>query len=249
VFRYRPLAARLGDDQPVYTIPARGLIAGQEPHLTLHEMADDYVSYIRSVRPHGPYILGGFCIGGNIALEVARRLRAAGEEVPLVFPVWSSADEPVVRSSLDDETMLMIHALAGGVNVLETVDLDELRSMSTDERLVAVINASAREERLRPDTADLEQARTYLRVFKANAQAVGYWQHEPYDGDVVLLQPVEDPAITVGDDYGWRAVVSGRFAIAPIPGTRFTSVYEPLVSDMAAQIRKWMDDGFSDDTK
>ena len=34
-----------------------------------------------------------------------------------------------------------------------------------------------------------------------------------------------------------------------VPGTRFTSVYEPLVSDMAAQIRKWMDDGFSDDTK
>ena len=194
MFRYRPLAARLGDDQPVYTIPARGLIPGQEPHETLDEMADDYVRYIRSVRPHGPYVLGGFCIGGNIAMEVARRLLAEGEEVPLVFPVWSSADEPVVRSSLDDETMLMIHALAGGVNVLETVDLDELRSMSTDERLVAVINASAREERLRPDTADLEQARRYLRVFKANAHAVGYYQHEPYPGDVVLLQPVNDPA-------------------------------------------------------
>ena len=249
VFRYRPLAARLGEDQPVYTIPARGLIPGQEPHTTLTEMADDYVRYIRSVRPHGPYVLGGFCIGGNIALEVARRLRADGEDVPVVFPVWSSADEPVVRSSLEDETMLMIHALAGGVNVLETVDLDELRDMSTDERLVAVINASAREERLRPDTADLEQARRYLAVFKANAQAVGYWKHEPYDGDVVLLQPVDDPEITPGDDHGWRSVVSGRFAVAPISGTRFTSVYEPMVGVMAAQMRKWMDDGFSDDAQ
>ena len=247
VFRYRPLAARLGDDQPVYTIPARGLAPGEEPHHTLAEMADDYAGYIRSVRPHGPYVLGGFCIGGNIAMEVARRLRADGEEVPVVFAVWSSADEPVVRSSVEDETMLMIHALAGGVNVLETVDLDELRALDTDERLVAVVRAAAREERLRPDTADLEQARRYLRVFKANAQALGFYRHQPYDGDLVLLQPVEDPEITPGDDYGWRRVVSGRFAIAPIPGTRFTSIYEPLVSDMAAQMRRWMDRGFTDD--
>jgi thioesterase domain-containing protein/acyl carrier protein len=246
VFRYRPLAAKLGDDQPVYTIPARGLVPGEDPHETLEQMVEDYARCIREVRRHGPYFLGGFCIGGNIALEVARRLRAEGEEVPVVFPVWSSADEPVVRSSLEDETMLMIHALAGGVNVLETVDLDELRGLSTDERLVAVISAAARERRLRPDTADLEQARRYLRVFRANAHAVGYYTHEPYDGDVVLLQPAEDPAITPGDDFGWRKVVAGRFAIAPIPGTRFTSVYEPLVADMATQMRRWMDHGFAD---
>jgi thioesterase domain-containing protein/acyl carrier protein len=247
VFRYRPLAARLGEDQPVYTIPARGLVPGSDPHEGLDEMADDYVSYIRSVRPHGPYVLGGFCIGGNIALEVARRLRAAGESVPLVFPVWSSADEPVVRSSLNDETMLMIHALAGGVNILKTVDLDELRGLSTEERLIAVINAAAREERLRPDTVDAEQARRYVRVFKANANAVGYHKHEPYDGNVVLLQPVDDPEITPGDDFGWRSVVTGNFAIAPLPGTRFTCVYEPLVAEMAAQIRRWMDHGFPAD--
>ncbi len=247
VFRYRPLAARLGDDQPVYTIPARGLLLGEEPYETLEQMVDDYTRCIREIRPHGPYILGGFCIGGNIALELARRLRADGEEVPVVFPVWSSADEPVVRSSLEDETMLMIHALAGGVNVLETVDLDKLRGLSTDERLVAVVRAAAREQRLRPDTADLEQARRYLRVFRANAHAVGYYRHEPYDGDVVLLQPTEDPEITPGDDYGWRKVAAGRFAIAPIRGTRITSAYEPLVDDMAAQIRRWMDHGFADE--
>jgi len=247
VFRYRPLAARLGDDQPVYTIPARGLVPGEDPHETLEQMVEDYTRSIREIRRHGPYFLAGFCIGGNIVLEIARKLRAEGEEVPLVFPVWSSADEPVVRSSLEDETMLMIHALAGGVNVLETVDLDELRGLNTDERLVAVISASARESRLRPDTADLEQARRYLRVFQANAHAVGYHKHEPYDGDVVLLQPAEDPAITPGDDFGWRNVVAGRFAIAPIPGTRFTSVYEPLVADMATQMRRWMDHGFADE--
>jgi thioesterase domain-containing protein len=246
VFRYRPLAARLGADQPVYTIPARGLAPGEIPHDSLDSMVTDYVRFVREVRPHGPYILGGFCIGGNIAMEVARRLRSEGEQVPLVVPVWSSINEPVVMSSLEDETMLMIHALAGGVNVLETVDLDQLRALSTEERLVAVIQASAREERLRPDTADLEQARRYLDVFKANAHAVGHYKHEPYDGDVLYLQPVDDPEVDFGDDGGWREIVTGRFALAPVPGTRFTTIYEPLVGEMANQIRRWMDNGFED---
>jgi hypothetical protein len=42
-------------------------------------------------------------------------------------------------------------------------------------------------------------------------------------------------------------VVTGRFAIGAIPGTRFTSVYEPLVAGMAAQIRRWTDHGFAAD--
>jgi thioesterase domain-containing protein len=114
VFRYLPLARRLGDDQPVYAIAARGLADGEEPLGTLAEMVADYVAHIREVAPKGPYVLGGFCIGGNIALELARCLRAMGEEVPLVVLFFSGAAEPVVTSSPEDDTALMLHALAGG---------------------------------------------------------------------------------------------------------------------------------------
>jgi thioesterase domain-containing protein len=238
VFRYQPLSARLGEDQPVYTIPALGLAPGEEPHTSLDAMADDYADYVRSVQPHGPYVLGGFCIGGNIALEVARRLRAAGEEVPVVFPIWSSADEPVVRSSLEDDSMLLIHALAGGQL---GIDVAELHGLDPDEQLLAVINAAAAQDRLRPDTASIEQARRFVRVFRANAHSVGHYTHAPYDGDVVLLLPADDPAVRPGDDLGWRNVVTGRFQIGEIPGTRFTCVYEPLVAHLATDLRSWTD--------
>lgn len=39
---------------------------------------------MREVRPRGPYLLGGLCVGGAIAIEMARRLDAAGERVALV---------------------------------------------------------------------------------------------------------------------------------------------------------------------
>ncbi len=241
VFRYLPLARRLGSDQPVYALAARGLAPGEEPHHTLDEMVDDYVHHIRATHRHGPYILGGFCIGGNIALETARRLREQGEPVPLVVLFYSDADEPVVASTLEDDTALMMHALAGGP--LDT-DLDALSQLDPEERLLAVIDAATQEDRLPPDVADLEQIRRFLRVFRANAHAVGHYRHETYDGDVGLWAPAG--AGTTGD-LGWGKVVTGRLAIAPIPGERFHILYEPLVADAATKLRDWFDHGIADD--
>ncbi len=53
--------------------------------VTIEEMAADYVQQIRQCMRSGPYYLAGYSIGGLIAIEAARQLRAAGEEVPLLF--------------------------------------------------------------------------------------------------------------------------------------------------------------------
>ncbi|MFI6478622.1 amino acid adenylation domain-containing protein [Nonomuraea sp. NPDC050663] len=238
VFRYLPLSRRLGADQPVYTVQAAGLAPGESPHTTLDEMVDDYTAHIRKVRPHGPYILGGYCIGGNIALETARRLRALGEQVPLVVLFYSDADEPVIRASLEDDSVLLMHALAGG-NV--RMDLDELHRMRPDERLLAVIDAAARSDTLQPDAADLNQARRFLSVFRANAHAVGHYRHEPYDGDVLLFSPTSQDVPP--DDMGWRKVITGSLRISPIHGERFTVMYEPRVALAADELRSTIDHG------
>jgi thioesterase domain-containing protein len=241
VFRYLPLARRLGSDQPVYALTARGLAPGEDPHDSLEAMVGDYVDHIRAMHPHGPYVLGGFCIGGNIALETARRLRQQGEPVPLVVLFYSNADEPVVASTLEDDTALMMHALAGGP--LDT-DLDALARLDPEERLLAIVDAAAREDRMPAETADLEQVRRFLRVFRANAHAVGHYRHAPYDGDVGLWAPTS-PTSPHGAplDLGWGKVVTGRLAIAPITGERVHILYEPLVAEAATKLRDWMDHG------
>ncbi|MFI6290877.1 amino acid adenylation domain-containing protein [Nonomuraea sp. NPDC050790] len=240
VFRYLPLTRHLGSDQPVYAIQAAGLAPGEEPHATLAEMVDDYTAHLLKVRPHGPYVLGGYCIGGNIALETARRLREMGEQVPLVVLFYSDADEPVLRASLEDDAVLLTHALAGGK---VQVDLDDLHRMSPDERLLAVIDAAARSDTLQPDTADLRQARRFVEVFRANAHAVGHYRHDPYDGDVLLFSPAAEGVPP--DDMGWSDVVTGRLRISPIHGERFTVMYEPRVALAAAELRSSIDHGLT----
>jgi thioesterase domain-containing protein len=47
-------------------------------------MAAHHVDRIRSVQPHGPYLVGGMCAGGVLAFEIARQLQAEGEPVAMV---------------------------------------------------------------------------------------------------------------------------------------------------------------------
>jgi thioesterase domain-containing protein len=84
VLFYHDLADALGDDQPVYAFQAAGLYGGQRPQRTVHEMAASYLEQLLQARPQGPYVLGGYCFGGMVAFEMARRLRLQGAEVPLV---------------------------------------------------------------------------------------------------------------------------------------------------------------------
>lgn len=70
----------LGTEQPLYALQARGLDGKQEPHRTVEAMAAEYVAAIKTVQPHGPYFLGGFCAGCYIALEMIRLLYREGEK-------------------------------------------------------------------------------------------------------------------------------------------------------------------------
>ncbi|HEU0053268.1 MAG TPA: condensation domain-containing protein, partial [Longimicrobium sp.] len=88
IFRYRPLAARLG--RPVYGVQAQGVNDGMEPLRSVDAMAERYVEEIRRAFPGGPYHVVGWSAGGTIAVEVAHRLRAAGETVGLVGMLDSS---------------------------------------------------------------------------------------------------------------------------------------------------------------
>jgi acyl-coenzyme A synthetase/AMP-(fatty) acid ligase/thioesterase domain-containing protein/acyl carrier protein len=71
-------------DCPVYGLQAKGLDGRAEPNRGIADMAEYYLAAIRGKQPHGPYRLSGYSSGGLIALEMAQRLRAQGEEIALL---------------------------------------------------------------------------------------------------------------------------------------------------------------------
>ena len=87
------LARRLGPQVPFYALVPKRIDLTQ-PVPSIEELAAFYVGEIRKISPSGPYLLGGFCIGGIIAYEVARQLREQGQEISLLALVDSLSAYP-----------------------------------------------------------------------------------------------------------------------------------------------------------
>jgi amino acid adenylation domain-containing protein len=71
-------------DQPVFGFKPRWIDGGND-YTSVEEMVRKFVAELRMVQPKGPYFLGGHCVGGIAALEVARALIREGEQVKLVI--------------------------------------------------------------------------------------------------------------------------------------------------------------------
>ena len=93
---YRELAKRLEGRCSSYGVFAprevEALAPVSSPH-AVEDLARDYVAIIRRQDPVGPYRLLGFSFAGLVAYEVARQLRAAGAEVPVLVLVDSTLPE------------------------------------------------------------------------------------------------------------------------------------------------------------
>ncbi|WP_263303359.1 amino acid adenylation domain-containing protein [Streptomyces sp. 135] len=103
---YTALLPHLAPDRPVYALQTPALSAAGEggpaqlPD-SVAELADQYLTRIRTVRPRGPYLLLGTSFGGPVAHEMAVRLRASGEEVALLAVVDAMPKPPeAVRTPL-----------------------------------------------------------------------------------------------------------------------------------------------------
>jgi thioesterase domain-containing protein len=88
----------LGPDQPVYTLGHQSEDGKRARYQTVEAIASHCVSEMRAIQPKGPYYIGGFCLGGLIAVEIARQLRSTGENVALLFALEPDAFKNCSRS-------------------------------------------------------------------------------------------------------------------------------------------------------
>ncbi len=133
VLCYHKLAHHLSPDQPFYGIEAIGL-GGQEPPLNhMSTMAARYITAIQQVQPEGPYRLGGWCIGGLIAYEMAQQLSAQGHIVELLalFDTAVQVRNPFPDVSLQDKRAQLIMAISTLAQIFGvTFDMTGIEHMS-----------------------------------------------------------------------------------------------------------------------
>ncbi|OIN46673.1 non-ribosomal peptide synthetase [Pseudomonas azotoformans] len=78
---YKAIGLALREDMPVQGVVCRALLDPQNQVPTWDAMVSDYAEQILASQPEGPYYLGGWSLGGNLALQVAAYLEAQGGAV------------------------------------------------------------------------------------------------------------------------------------------------------------------------
>jgi|GEM_PF-2498874 len=243
VLNLRHLARLADPGRDFYGIQAQGLDGSAPPHQTLVEAATKYVEELREVQPHGPYHLGGFCVGGVVALEMARLLKESGEEVePLVL---LDSHLPEQRGTLSMRDRLQIQ--------LERLRSEQFGYVQAWAR--GKYNYESRRLKkglgLLPDESDPTQYRSQL-VRDAIDHGMRTYEPRYYDGDVVLFRPplaphhhlTGDRKVNVRrffllEDNGWRRVVRNLRVVelASPPGDHDGFVLEPHVRDLARRLK------------
>ena len=109
VVEYQALARHLAPDHPVYALRFPRIADGRPVPWRIPELADHYAAQIAATQPRGRLVLAGNCMGGLLALETARRLRAAGAD-----PAPPVLIDTAFPSGLARRALLHAAALARG---------------------------------------------------------------------------------------------------------------------------------------
>lgn len=95
---YADLARQLDERVTVVGITDPGL-AGAPVATDLGDVAHTYVELLRRLRPRGPYLLGGWSMGGSLSQEIACVLHEQGEHVALL--VLLDSNDPTYITAIE----------------------------------------------------------------------------------------------------------------------------------------------------
>jgi phthiocerol/phenolphthiocerol synthesis type-I polyketide synthase E len=247
VLIYRDLARRLGPDQPFYGLQALGLDGTCPPLTRIEDMAALYAKEIRRIQPYGPYFLGGYCMGGTVAFEVAQQIQAQGERVALLalldtmdwsrIPVpsaWGKSYQAIERIGFHAANFFRLDRegktqfLRGKAKALRS-RIPVWRGM-----LLAKLSRKAPMEK--------SESLALARVWQTNDRACLEYVPRPYAGTVTDFRPSKQYRVLDKPGAKWDRLAKEGQEIVVLPTYPAGMLVEPFVKHLAAALEKSIDD-------
>ncbi len=199
VIGYAELLAAMAPGRPIYAFQSIGLSDPSLAHSTVEAMAAHYVEVMRRLVPEGPFHLGGWCFGGNVALEMACQLHDAGDTV----------DNVILLESYPRRAPNLIEKLRKAKIILK---------MGHAGLKLATHAAKARLRRAPSDEAEQAEAVHQLSlasgpfkhrraVYEANVSAIEANRTRDYSGRLTLIKSAHSRTGLRDPDYGWSSLV------------------------------------------
>lgn len=211
------IARVLGPERPFYGLEPFSVIGEHVHDFTVEELAAKYIAEVKKIQPAGPYHLGGHCFGGVVAFEMARQLRAQGEDVPLLALIDTFIP--------GEESNFPIRPLRRTRFWILDKYLGDLLWRSPKQKLAYIrylIYCIKLERRARingPCSID----NRWPALEAANRHAYDFYVPKTYSGRIILFWG-SDHAIRSFHDrrLGWSEIAEGGLQVFVVPGAERT---------------------------
>ncbi len=233
---YRELAKLLGS-RPLFAIRSHGLHGDEELPASVEAMAAAYREAIRSVQPSGPYLLGGWSLGGLVAYEVAQQALAVGEAVSRLV---------LLDTTIPENASYLVPA-KDQVNVgLEygiELSLDQLGELTPEEQLPFLWEHAKKlgviDEKSPPEVIE-KSLRELQGLFHHHVSVSRDYRMRPIEADILLFRPQEVPfELQVSEDRGWGALAK-TVDVKFVPGHHHSMVQSPNIEVLARELDEFL---------
>jgi thioesterase domain-containing protein len=247
VLLYRELAHYLGPNQPVYGLQSQGLDGRIPLQHDFETMAKNYVKEIKTVQPEGPYLLGGYCLGGTIAFEMAQQLHKQGEETALLA-MFETYNIQIIPDSLPFY-YYWYHAFQNVAfhmkNVLRINSKNRLvflkQKMGVEWSRFKVMMNIAYSRIINKLRIGKGINYYHLLVDKMNDQAQEQYMPKTYAGRVTLFKPEGEFVGLNHPTFGWDGLAMKGVKVVDVPLSPKAILTEPFVQLFAKKLSEEID--------
>ena len=243
VLLYNTLAKHLEPDYPLYGLQSQGLDGQSKPLKTIEEMAERYLQEIRTVQPYGPYFLGGYCMGGTIAYEMAQRLVTNGEQVSMVAMLDTYN---FIKAMKIGFAAFLLQKLKFHVKNFTQLKPEEMIRYFKEKKRIASDGGWAHIKTEMPGTTLQEESfgraesGIEASVQLLNDHAGDIYVPKRYSGKLTLFKPQKNYSFYPDPKMGWGDLVDD-IDIVEMPINPHAMLVDPYVEMLAKELKLRLD--------
>jgi thioesterase domain-containing protein/acyl carrier protein len=223
---------------PVRGFQSRGLVEAATVPLPpdLETMAAGYREEMLRYQPEGPFVLGGWSMGGFLAYEVARQLSEQGHRAYLLMIDSDIPDITLPDTEIGRHQAFLINLTLGPPAPTAVAAIDA----APPDAVVRTARDTAVAHGLLPAEVDTAGYERLMRIHENDLRVVSAWQPKPLDQPAVLFVAEEEGERPDPVPF-WRAVCP-RIEVHTAPGDHFTIGAGDRLGELARRAAAWLAD-------
>ncbi|MBU4620432.1 thioesterase domain-containing protein, partial [Bacillus sp. GG161] len=197
-------------------------------NIRLEDLSRLYLKKIKEIQPKGPYMLGGWSIGGLFAYEIANQLIEQGEEVSLLSLIDTAFPRAEYILSKEESIIQVLNSISAHL-ILDPNKEKEIAEVTFKN----LIN-SPKIRQMLPPGLEVEDIKTLSNIFHANTKVSAEYKIEKQYRGLIYFEAQEGTRL----GNKWSSYLEGDLKNIQVPGKHAEMMDSPSVNIIANKLKE-----------